>query len=269
MEGTVPVVVADRQVRPEPRRKREGASRHPERLEDVLLHVAPEGHPGDPLDEESRQGQAMVGVAVDVARPKDPVRHAVGEILSQRTQSLGSACRHPEDALVETRRMGQKMSRCDRLLEGCGELELLEVGVDVLTQIQLSRLDELENRRSREQLGDRAHTKKRLLGIDGAARLHVREAVALGQEGLPVLNHHEHETWGVVTVHLGREEPVQEALDLVRLARRCGARAGQRGGTQAGEGHDRIQGRDPPRSLLLHVGSPQGICRFRPLGPIR
>jgi hypothetical protein len=87
--------------------------------------------------------------------------------------------------------VGHGIPQGDGLAEGRRDLEV-EVGVDVLVQVELALLDQLHHRGPGEQFGDRAGPKQRAVGIDQLLSFEVGVAIALLEEDLAVLDHHHH-----------------------------------------------------------------------------
>ena len=139
--------------------------------------------------------------------------------LGQGHDLLGAARHQVADAAVlQPDRVGERVAERDGRRVRGGNLELRQVGVHVGVEIQLALLDELHDRRPGEELGHRPGPEERLVRLDRDLVLHVRPAVALGEEELPVLDDGHGHSGHVVRLALAGHEAVHEGLQLLAAA---------------------------------------------------
>ncbi len=166
--------------------------------------------------------------------------------------------------------MRHQIAQRDRLAEGRRNLEI-EIGVDVGIEIELALAGELHHRRPGEELGDRAGAEQRALRIDQRAGRGIGDAVALLEQDLAVLHHHDHRARDIALRDPDRDEAIREGLDIASgerraATRRCGVRLRQsrRQGEAERQRHPlQLLHRQPPRSLCRNSLDGDGAARNR------
>ncbi len=223
---------------------------HAERLEDVLRDIGLERLAGDALHDVAGQGRAVVGIGgrrAGLVHPLgDPLLHRIG----QGPHALGVGVDQVADRLLEAAGVGHQPAQGDRAVGAFRNLEI-EVGVDVLVEVELALADQLHHRRPGEQLADRAGPED---GVGGDRRLlrHVRIAIALHQDRLAVLDHRHHRARDVAAAQSIGHEAVEPGLHI-GLVQHVAGRGLRRGGDR--RRHRRRLDRGPDR--LGHGGRRQ------------
>jgi hypothetical protein len=134
----------------------------------------------------------------------------------------------PESAVLEPGGVGQQMLHGNGLSgERVRDLEVLQIRVDVGVEVDLPPLDELHHGSPGEELRDRAGTKERPLGIDGAASVAIGVPVALGEEELSVLDDGNGRGRDVIRAHLRSHGAVEERFELLPRLRLREGRSGR------------------------------------------
>ncbi|MNR17143.1 hypothetical protein D3C85_1337860 [compost metagenome] len=84
--------------------------------------------------------------------------------------------------------MGHQMLKCKRRSRSIRDLQIRQVGLDILVQINLSGFSQLHNACGGEQLGYRSQTEQCFVSVNRPFCSHVSITVALVQEHLSVLD---------------------------------------------------------------------------------
>src|SRR5699024_982101 len=119
---------------------------HPQRCEDVFVHVFLEGLPTDLLHDQPGQARPVVGVGTELPRGKDPVGGGLTQELVRAPPRSGVVGVVPGEGLGEPGGVREQVMYGHRLLGvGVGDPYVLgQVGGDVLVQVDVAALDELE-----------------------------------------------------------------------------------------------------------------------------
>jgi hypothetical protein len=232
----------------------EGAAGHPQRREDLLLHVVAEVTPRGELLQVTRQGVTVIRVADEAAGRHHPRRHPGGQVIAQRRgqhfQRLGGV----EEAIVKAAGVGEQVAQGNRLSEGLFDVEVLQAAVHVHVELELALLDELHHRGGDEELRDGGHPEERPIGLHRTPGLQIRHALAPGQHHRPVAHDHHHGPGNV----MGPDEASQKAIEVVLQPRRRCAPGGScsQQCRQKCRQNDRSGGNPDHRPILSQAASP-------------
>ncbi len=119
-----------------------------------------------------------------------------------------------ERPVLEARGMRQDVAQRYRFVEGLGDLEVLEVGVDVGVEVELALLDELHDRDPGEELGHGARPEQRLGHVDRNLFRDVLVAVAFREDDLAVAGDGDGARGAVVVLHQRFDDAVDEGFEL-------------------------------------------------------
>src|SRR6185437_2628136 len=156
----------------------------------------------------------------DLAGRKD----ARGNVRLEVVRKIGLRGRFRQQVargVLEPRRVRHQVAQCDRLAEARRDLEI-EVAVDVAVQVELVLLDQLHHRGPGEQLRDRADPEQRVCRRDRRAGLQVGIAVAVREQHLAVLHHHDRAAGDIAPRQHVRQQAAEECREIIGSQRmRC------------------------------------------------
>ena len=157
--------------------------RQVQRLEDTVFDIIVERLAADALDNIPRKCGGIIRISRRRARREDAVGQRERHLLFQRHHRLGIAADQIAHRFLKTRGVRHDVAHRDRLALIGRNLEI-EIGVHILVEVDLARLDLLHHRGPGEQLRHRSRAEKRGLGQDRRALGDIGEAVALFEHDL-------------------------------------------------------------------------------------
>ena len=119
-----------------------------------------------------------------------------------------------ECPVLEARGMRQDVAQRYRFVEGLGDLEVLEIGVDVGIEVELALLDELHDRNPGKELGHGARPEQRLGHVDRNLFRDILVAVTLREDEFAVAGDGDRARRAVVVLHQRPDDAVDEGLEL-------------------------------------------------------
>jgi hypothetical protein len=184
------VGIALRHMRRERLRQRlaKGRVRHAERLEDVTFDIAIEILAAHPLDDIARERGGVVRIGGGRARREDAFGQRERHLFLERHHRLGIAADQVAHRFLEARGVRHDVAHRDRLaLEGRDPE--IEIGVDVLVEVDLAAFDLLHHRGPGDELRHRTGTEERRFGQHRRAFRDVRITIAFLENDLAALDH--------------------------------------------------------------------------------
>ncbi len=200
---------------------------HAQRLQDVAPDVGLVRLARDPLDDVAGQGGAVVRIGGRGAGLVHPLGNPRLHRHSQRPEALRIGADQALDGLFEPGGVSHQPAKRDRAVRPLRNPEV-EVGVDVLVEVELALADELHHGRPGEQLADRARPEN---GVRLDRRLggEVRIAIALHQDRLAVLHHGHDRTRDVAPAQGVGHEAIEPGFDVGLVQDMAGAGLGRGG----------------------------------------
>ena len=167
---------------------------HAQRRENMLLDIVVEVLAGKTLHDIAGQRRAVIRIGGHFPGRKDARWQMRFDVVGE----FHLRCRVVGDQILqrflETGRMGHQVTHGDGLAVIRRNLEI-QIGIDVVVEVDLALFDELHHRRPGEQLGDRARPEQGGRRVDRRACGSIGVSVAFLHQHLPVF-HHDHDGAG-------------------------------------------------------------------------
>ncbi len=174
------------------------------------------GWPLTRCDDVARQADAVVRVARNLARRKEPLRLISDEEVAQGHLPFRVGNDDVPAFLFETAGVGHQVAQGDGLAEGGADLEV-EIAVDVGIEVELALLLELHNGNPCKELGDGREPENRRHRVDGSLLLLVGVSVALLQQHVAIFHHQDRRAGDIRALQLHLDNSVEEGLKVRRL----------------------------------------------------